>query len=181
MMAEYEEVRDSVDIPKNAGVKGFLETVEGILKLPRVQEIRIDARGKVDFRYFLRAGEERKPLEMDFATLLPYAVIRNNPVVELVDVDANAAVALGQLFDLAAADHLFPVAFVGGPGTTFWSWYETTTAISLHAREELYGVPFLSDRALEDYVLVLCAAYTRGAALIDTQRSYKLVIPKVQA
>jgi hypothetical protein len=178
-MTEYEEVRESVDVPKNAGVQGFLKTVEGILRLPRVQEIRIDARGKVDFRYFLREGEQHKPLEMDFETLLPYSIIRNNKVVELVDVDPNAAVAVGQLFDLAAADHLFPVAFVGGPGSLFWQWYETTTAIHLAAREELYGVPFLSDRALEDYVLVLCAAYTRSAALIDTQRSYKLVIPKV--
>jgi hypothetical protein len=179
-MAEYEEVNDVVEVPKNTGVQGFLKTVEEVLKLPRVQEIRIDARGRVNVRYFVREGEQKKPFGMDFETLLPYAIIRNNPVIELVDVDANAAIAIGQLFDLAAADHLFPVAFVGGPASLFWQWYETTTGFRLTSHEELYGVPFLSDRALEDYVLVLCAAYTRGAALIDTQRSYKLVIPQVQ-
>lgn len=179
-MAEYEEVRESVDVPRDTGVQGFLKTVEGILKLPRVQELHIDSRGKVDFRYFVQKGEQRKPLEIDFDSLLPYSIIRNSKLTELVDVSLNAAVGLGQLFDMAAADHLFPVAFVGGTQSLFWQWYEVTTAIGLASREEVYGVPFLVDRALEDYVLVLCAGYTRSAALIDTQRSYKLVIPQVK-
>jgi hypothetical protein len=46
--------------------------------------------------------------------------------------------------------------------------------------EEIFGLPFLRDRLLEDYVLILCAGFARGAALVDTQKSYKLVIPQVK-
>ncbi len=178
-MAEYEEVTGTVEIPKNVGVRGFLKAIEDILKLPRVQSIHIDARGKVEYRHFMREGDPLKPLEIDFATLQPYAVIRNSRVVELGDPDPNAAVAVGQLFDSAAADHLFPVAIVAGANTQFWRWYESTTTIDPSTHEELYGVPFVIDRQLEDHVIVLCAAYTRAAALVDTQKSYKLVIPQV--
>lgn len=179
-MTEYQEVRDTIEVPKNTGRQGFLRAIEDILKLPRLQGINIDARGKVDFRYYLREGEPKKALETDFETLEPYAIIRNSILRELVEPDENAAVALGQLFDGAATDHLFPVAFVGGASSLFWAWYEETTGLALGSREELYGIPFLNDRSLEDYVLVLCAGFTRGSALIDTQRSYKLVIPEVK-
>ena len=180
MKADFEEIRESIDVPKNTGVTGFLQTVEGILRLPRVQEIRIDSKGKVDYRYFLREDEEKKPLEMDFDTLQPYAVIRNGVVVELETPHENAAVALGQVFAQMTADQLFPVAFVGGAASTFWQWYTASTGIELRTQDDLYGVPFLKERMLEDYMLVLCAAYTRHSALIDTQRSYKIVIPQVK-
>lgn len=178
-MAEYEEIKGVVEVPKNVGIRGFLKAIEDILKLPRVQGINIDARGKIEYRHYVREGEAHKPLEVDFSTLQPYAVIRNSKVVELGDPDLNAAVAVGQLFDLAAVDYLFPVALVAGANTQFWRWYETTTTIEPGSHEEFYGVPFLIDRQLEDHVVVLCAAYTRAAAMIDTQKSYKLVIPQV--
>jgi hypothetical protein len=177
-MAEYEEVTGVVEVPRNVGVKGFLKAIEDILKLPRVQAINVDARGKVEYRHYVREGDAPKPLEIDFETLQPMSVIRNSRVVELGDPDLNGAVAVGQLFSMAAVDHLFPVAMVAGANTKFWSWYEASTTIELPSREELYGVPFLTDRLIEDQVLVLCAAYTRSAALIDTQKSYKLVIPQ---
>lgn len=180
-MSEFEEVTETVEVPKNTGRAGFMRVIEDILKLPRVQDINIDSRGKVKYRYFLREGESKQPVTTDFKTLEPYSAIRNSIVQELVEPDDNAAVGVGQLFDGAAQDRLVPIAFVASPTTTFWTWYEETTGIALASREELYGVPFLSERALEDYVLVLCAGYTRGSALIDTQRSYKLVIPKVKA
>lgn len=178
-MTEYQEITGTVEIPKNVGVKGFLRALEDILKLPRVQEISIDARGKITYRHYVREGEPQRPLQVDFDTLQPYAVIRNSNVVELADPDLNAAVALGQLFNMAASDHLFPVAIVAGANTKLWTWYAVSTTLSLSSREELYGLPFLIDRHLEDNHVVLCAAYTRGAALIDTQKSYKFVIPEV--
>lgn len=180
MGLEYEEIRDSVEVPKNAGKQGFLRTIEELLTLPRLQEIRIDARGKVDFRYHLRDGEQKKSVEPNFEELLPYAVIRNSEVRELTEPDDNAAVAVSQLFDLASADHLFPVAFVAGPASTFWDWYRASTSIDPLSTEELYGLPILNDRQLEDYVLVLCAAFSRNAPLSDTRKSYKLVIPQVK-
>jgi hypothetical protein len=178
-MAEYEDVSGSVEVPKNAGIRGFLKVIEDILKLPRVQSIHIDSRGNVEYRHFLREGESSRPVATDFESLLPYAVIRNSRVAELSGASPNAAVALCQLFNMAAVDHLFPVALVGGANTQFWSWYATSTGVTPATQDQMYGVPFLRDRLLEDHVVVLCAAYTRSSALVDTQRSYKLVIPQV--
>lgn len=180
-MVPYSEVRGTVEVPKNAGKAGFLRAIESVLALPRLQEIRVDARGKVEFRYFLREGEEQKTTQPDFTDLLPYAVIRNSEVRELSQPDTNAAVAVSQLFDLVSADRLFPIAFAVGPSTTFWRWYRDSTDIDPLSTEELCGIPLLSDHLLEDYVLVLCAGFSRHAALADTQRSYKLVIPQVKA
>ena len=176
-MADYEEVTETIEIPKNVGIKGFTRAIEDILKLPRVQDIHIDARGRIEYRYYLREGESRRPLATDFESLTPYGVMRNGKVTELAAPSKNAAVALGQLFDAAAVDHVFATAMVGGANSKFWDWYKASTGIALLSREELCCVPFLADRMVEDHVLILCAAYSRGGALIDTQRSYKLVIP----
>lgn len=181
MTTQYSEVRDSIEVPKNSGIPGFLRALEDILRLPRLQELAVNAKGLVSFRYFLREGEQKKAVEVDFETLLPYAVVRNSEVRELVDVDENAAVAIGQLFDGASTDHLFPAVFVGAPDCRIWSWYEQTTGIELGSHEHLYGVPFVADRNFENHVLILCAAFMRSADLINTQRSYKLVIPEVKA
>lgn len=178
-MADYKEVTEVVEVPKNTGTKGFLRVVEGILKRPRVQSIEIDARGKVSYRYFARKGEENLPLNIDFETLTPHMALMHGTVVELADPSTHAPTAIGQLFDKATADHLYPVAFVGGAQTWLWDWYASTTHLELSSREELFGLPFLTDRAIPDESLVLGAAYARGAALIDLQKSYKIVIPRV--
>jgi hypothetical protein len=176
---DYKEVTETVEVPKNTGIRGFLHVVEGILKRPRVQGIEIDARGKVSYRYFARKGEENLPLSMSFDTLMPYMAIRSGTVVELADPSSHAPTAIGQMFDRAASDHLFPVAWVSGANTRLWDWYADTTELSPSSKEEFFGLPFLTDRAIPDETLILGAAYARGAALIDLQKSYKVVIPQV--
>jgi hypothetical protein len=176
---DYKEVTETVEVPKNTGTKGFLHVVEGILKRPRVQSIEIDARGKVSYRYFARKGEENLPLNTNFDTLMPYMAIRNGAVVELADPSSHAPTAVGQLFDMAAVDHLFPIAWAAGANTKLWDWYVDTTEFNPSSREEFFGLPFLTDRAIPDESLILGAAYARGAALIDLQKSYKIVIPQV--
>ena len=154
-MAEYEEVTGTIEVPKNVGIKGFLKAIEALLALPRVQSINIDARGQVEYRHFVREGEGNGPLEVTFDSLMPYAVIRNSRVVELGDPDLNAAVALGQLFNMAAADHLHPVALVGGANTHLWSWYESSTTIAptselafwIAAITCVIGMPYACSRA----------------------------------
>jgi hypothetical protein len=175
---EYQEVEETIEVPKNTGVDGFLSVVKGILNRPRVQGVIIDARGKVTYRYYVRKGQEHSPLNANFETLLPYMAIRNGTAVEL-EADPHASVAVGQLFDKVAVDHLFPVAFVGGAQSKFWNWYAHTANLDMSSREELYGLPFLTDRNIPDEVLILAAAYTRSASLIDIQKSYKIVIPQV--
>lgn len=179
-MAEYEEVEGVVEVPPNTGVAGFLKTLEGILKLPRVQSINIDVRGRVRFQRFIRDGEKNEPLAIDFETLLPSAIIRNGVVVELttpLEGHTNAAVAIGKLFNMMAVDKLNAVAFVGGANSHVWAWYKESTGNELVSHDELHGVPFVTDRHFEDHVLVLCAAYAKPATLIDIQKSYKLIIP----
>lgn len=179
-MAEYEEVKESVEVPKNVGLPGFMAAIAGILKLPRVQEINIDARGKIAYRFFRRPEEEKHALAVDFESLMPYAIIRNGKVVELAEPDENAAVALAQLLIQASIDHLFPVAFVGGAKTGVWRWLEVSTALHCPVRDELLGVPFYFDRNVEDHCLMLCAGYARGGSIADTQKSYKLVVPDMK-
>jgi hypothetical protein len=177
MSLEYTEVNEEIEVPRNVGASGFLRVVEGILKLPRVQKIEIDSRGKISFQYFTRKGEETPALKIDFETLRPYAAIRNGESMDEITPSTNAAIALGQLFDAAAVDHLFPVAFVAGVGTSFWRWAKSSGLI-LSSREELFGIPFLMDQLVPDSSLVLGAAYARGAALVDIRKSYKLVVPE---
>lgn len=176
---EYTEVDEEIEVPKGTGSAGFLQAISAILKLPRVQSINIDSRGKVSYRYFTRKGEDAPALKLDFESLKPYAAIRNSESVEeLSEPHATAAIALGQLFDAAAVDHLFPVAFATGASTSFWRWAKATDLL-LTSREELFGIPFMTDRLIPDSSLILGAAYARGAALVDIRKSYKLVIPEV--
>jgi hypothetical protein len=176
---EYKEIEAAVDVPANTGIKGFLYAIEGIIKLGRVQSIVVDAYGRITYRHFVREGEARAPLALNFETLSPSGVIRNSKLRELSPVSDNAAVAMSQLFHAAAIDHLNPVALVAGTTTNFWKWYEMSTGLVFTSHEELYGVPFLTDRMYEEHVLILCAAYPRAGALVDTQQSYKIVIPPV--
>jgi hypothetical protein len=176
---EYTEVDESIEVPKGTGSAGFLQAISGILKLPRVQSINIDSRGKVSYKYFVRKGEETPALKMDFASLKPFAAIRNSESVDEISPNVVAAIALGELFDAAACDHLFPTALVTGTNTLFWNWARATGLV-LTSREEVFGVPFMTDQQVPDSSLILGAAYARGAALIDIRKSYKLVIPEVK-
>lgn len=175
---DYEEKTATLEIPKGTGLEGFLRAIREILLLGRVQELHVDVRGKISYRYFAREGDTTT-LDVDFESLMPYAIVRNGVVVEVIPWGANAAVILGQIFARAAADHVYPVAWVGGAQTTFWHWFERTTGIANAITDELCGLPFLRDRMVEDSVLLLCTAYGRHAALIDTQRSYKILMPEV--
>jgi hypothetical protein len=180
MADEYEEVKGTTLVPQAAGIIGFLKTIESVLKLPRVQEININAKGEVAYRYFLKAGEEARTLDIDLESVLPAMVIRNSKLEELTNPAVSAPVALCQLFNLVARDRLHPVAFVAGPNTCLWDWYTQTAGFAPIRKDELQGVPLLVEKTYEEQTLVLCASYTRSAALIDTQSSYKLVIPKVK-
>jgi hypothetical protein len=175
-MPEYKEVQKTVTLPKGIGLDGYLLALRGILQRPRVQEISLSVGGEVTYRRFALPEEPEEEPGLVLETLLPYGVVRQRPIEEIPDVSPNAAVALGQLFACAAQDGLTPVLFVGGTDSRFWGWYQQSTGCRL-PREEIYGLPFLSDPAIEDDTLLLCSAYSRAATLSDTQKSYKIVTP----
>jgi hypothetical protein len=173
----YQEHSQSVEIPKGTGIEGFLRAIREILALPRLQEIHIDARGKVSYKYFLREGEEERTLALEFDSLMPYAIVRNGVVQEVLSNSTNVGVVLAQMFARAAADHMYSVAWVAGANTTFWRWFDASMGFKHASQDDLFGLPFLRDRMVEDSVLILCTAYGPRAALTDTQRSYKILIP----
>ena len=176
---EYQEHNEKIEVPKQSGVEGFLHALKAILTLPNVKKIEISSNGEVAYRYFLPKDAATAPLKVNFESLEPYAVIRNaGQVTELAFPDFNAAIALAQLFNMAAQDHLHPLALVGSPNSNLWAWYEETTSIKLLNKEGLFGLPFLGDRMIEDGTLVLCAGFARDGSLIDTHKSYKLCIPQ---
>jgi hypothetical protein len=178
-MPDYRKEEYSLEIPKNAGIVGFMRTLEGIIKLPRVQSIIVDARGKVSWSRFVMEGESA-PLGVDFEDLEPWAIIRNRTVVELPVHTANAALALGVMMDRVAIEGLRPIAFVSGADTIFRDWFKETTGYSPQS-DTVMGLPFYLDRNLPDSALILCAAYTPGAALSDIHKAYKIEMDYVAA
>lgn len=177
-MPEYTEHRDQIDVPRGTGREGFLRAIEALLKLPLIQEVKIDARGKVTYMRLLREGETPKPLEVDFETLQPMAVVRaSSKITELTLSADSAGLCLAQLFSAVSQDKLHPIAFIGGANTVFFAWYKATMGIVID-EENVYGLPFYRDRMADDYMLFLVAAYSRQASLIHVQKSYKILMPQ---
>jgi hypothetical protein len=173
-MSEYKLVTDTIEVPPNTGVDGFLYTLRELLKLPRLQSVKIDAKGKVTYERYIRE-DEKAPIGVDFADLEPWHIIRNAPVQEVRIRTSNPATALLLLFDSVRMEGYQPAAFVTGANTTLRYWLEMGTGQTLQpSMQTLFGVPIYTDRNCPDSVLVLCGAYTSGAPLVDTQKSYKI-------
>lgn len=186
-MTDYKEVTGRVQVPPNTGLEGFLSTIKQIIRRPRVQEIVIDSRGSVSFRRFVLEGEAvegpNNNFGVDFQDLQPWYIIRNAQLEEvLLPPNPNAAVAIGYLFEKAAADKLRPLAFATGANTSLWDWYQLTTGRALPRfiveGSPFFGLPVLTDRQIPDTALLLAAGYGRDAAFVDTQKSYKVEIPQ---
>ena len=179
MSPTHELKTETFEIPRNTGRAGFLYALEAILALPLVQGISIDARGKITFQRYVPAGGDELPmLALDFEKLMPYACVRNGDVSELPTVLSTPSHAIGRLFQVASRERLHPLAWVTGANTTLWEWLYAEEGLALENREELYGLPVLPDRYLEDYVLLLAAGYVRGGAISDVRKSFKIIMPQ---
>ena len=172
---DYELVTNSVEVPKNTGIEGFLHTLREILKLPLVQNINIDSKGKVTYKRYVADGE-RQVVGIDYSGMEPWYIARNAPdgVEELLHNSTNGAVTLTAMMDRASMEKLYPIAFVVSPNTVLWNWYNTTTGFSLGAAGRLCGLPLVTDRHIPDTALILCASFAREGALVDTQKAYKI-------
>lgn len=175
-MAEYKEITEKVEIPKNTGVEGFIATLRKILSLSRVQSIVINAAGRIQYSRVVREDEETHPLEVDLSTITPSGIVRNNELMELEE-DRDPAHAVARMLAQMSTEHLFPVAWVSGPGSTFWLWHEKAK-LNLPLRDEAYGLPFLYDAYFPPTTLVLCTGYTRGCGMIDVKKSFKVLMPE---
>lgn len=181
-MPEYKPHTETIEVPKNTGRKGFLHVIDKILQLDRVQEINIDARGNVTYSRFLR--EDFAPEAVDigpkisFETLMPYACVRNGTVEEITVGERHPSPAVAKMFQRVSNARLYPVAFICGANTTLWDWFKICENLEVENREEFYGLPLLPDRHVEDYVLILAAAYGRSADITEAQKSFKITMPQ---
>ena len=107
---------------------------------------------------------------------MPYAVVRSREVEELTPRSDSAATTVAELFAKAHMDGYNPTALVVGQNSYFRGWHAKSTGVVL-PKEEAYGLPLLADVQTPDEALILCAAYGKRAALIDTVKSYKVTIP----
>jgi len=171
---EYREVSNSIDVPRNTGTEGFIQTVRAILRRSRVQEIRITADGKVSYRRLVQ-GYEEPTLSVDLETLTPMAVARRSELHELtLPPSLPAAISISKMFDRFAIDQIFPVIWGVSPATVFWKWFEATSRSALHSRSHAFGLPVVADRHIPDTALLLFGARNPGASLIDTTNVLKL-------
>lgn len=182
---DLKEVEATINVPPNAGIPGFLRTLEQILKKPRVQSIQIDARGVIHFRHYVPEDEmdTAKNFGVDFADIQPYNIVRNADVREILlqSEPIPAAIVIGYLLDRCVTEQMRPLAFATGVGTTLWSWYTNTTGAQITTTSHFFGLPVMRDDKLPDTALILCCGYGRDAAFIDTRVAYKIEIPTEQS
>lgn len=180
---DYQEHTQTIRVPSNSGVDGFLRTLRDILKLSGVLDINIDARGKVTYRRAVpktEDGTSQFNIGVDFSGVQPHGVVRNAHVEEVTMYDGvSASVVVGALCDMARTVRLHPTAFVSGANSTFWEWHKASTGLLLRNRDHLYGLPFLSDRLIPDTALLLCAGFGRDSAFKDTRNVYKVEMPSM--
>lgn len=172
---EWKETTNSIEVPPNTGIDGFLYALKELLKRPRLQEIVVDARGKITYRQYVREDLPQSNIGLDFDHLSPGGVIRNAEAVELeVREGQNAGVILASMIDISISDQLHPVGFATGSNTVLWAWYRSTTGAFLRSKTTLLGLPLYTDRQIPDTALILCSAYGKDSSMIDTQRAYKV-------
>lgn len=178
-MDDYKEVTDTIEVPKNTGIDGFMHTVRTLLYKPRVQEIRIDARGTITCRRYAKQNDNQRNAGVDFEGLQPGSIVRNTVIEELPTyANVSAASVIGSLFDIVASEQLKPLAFMLGANSTLWAWYRHTSGVELRAKDTLHGLPVYADRYIPDTALIIVAGYGRDAALIDARKSYKIEMPQ---
>ena len=181
-MSDLQLVTQSIDVPKNTGIEGFMLTLRELLKLPRLQSVNIDAKGRVTYKRYAEEGERQK-IGVDYEGVEPWHIARNAPdgVEELLLSSPNAAVTLTAVLDRASGEKMFPTAFVASPNTILWKWYQYTTGFALGAQRHLCGLPIHFDRHIPDTALILCSSFVREGALVDTQKAYKIEMNYVVA
>lgn len=171
-MEGYAEQTHTISVPKSTGIDGFLKTLRGILALPRVQSISIDSKGAVKYSRYVREGENDAPVNVDYAGLEPWNIIRNGELEPIgVHPLTPAPAVIAVMFDHVIRAGLTPIAFATGAASEFWSWHEHSAGLSLVRQNSAYGLPIYMDRQMPDHALVLCAAYVKGG-LTDCHRFF---------
>lgn len=171
-MPEFELKRDSIDVPRNTGVEGFIHTIRTILRMSRVQSILIESKGKVTYERYVNGEEPVEYGDIGFEDLEPWSIIRNGDVMELAPPGTPTAVCWG-VFRMAAHDGLIPTSWVTGANSILDMWISLDGAPSTDGKT-LFGLPIHRDRHIADTMLIMTSGFTKEAGLVDTQKSYKV-------
>ncbi len=169
----YEEV---MEVPREVGLEGFIRALREILKLPRVQHIHIDVRGKIEYAFFMQRGEEKRVVTMNFSTLMPMALVRNAEVAEVPGQHRTPGNAVSSMFNAAQVAHLIPIGFVVGANSHLWDWL-THHSMQAPSQSSFFGLPVHTDRSCPDEALILCTAFRRDAELVEMKKAFKITIP----
>ena len=172
---DYVERTDEVDVPKNTGVPGLNKLLtEMLTEIPRIKEITIKSNGKVRYTWYAPVGAPEKILQIQFESLMPYAVIRNAAVAEVTP--RYPYMRLSALFMACEKDHLYPICFVAGTDSLLQKWLVSAFGLEYEHMESIYGYPLLLDKDVPDDVLILCASFGRTNQLADTYCCYKVLL-----
>lgn len=177
-MAELELKNETLEIPKNTGVSGFLHAIKGILTLPLVQSLNVDKKGKVTYQVYVPKGEADFGPTISFESLMPYACVRNGMVKELTSNEKNPTLTIAKIFQAVSRQRLYPIAWVTGANTTLWDWFRNLAGIEMESEEDFFGLPVLLDRYVDDYVLLLATAPGRTTDMAETHTSFKIIMPQ---
>lgn len=178
-MQGYTSLEETMTVPLNTGVEGFLLAMRKILRLPKVQEVHIDLAGRVRVTRLIRDDEEPQAWEVDFSSLTPMQILRHQIIVELEGGD-NPTLAIARLFQRASQEHMVPIAFAAGAPSSFWRWQEKAAGLAIpFDQSEAYGLPVFYDANIDQSVLILCTAHTRGGNMIDVKKGFQIRVPEV--
>jgi hypothetical protein len=177
-MSEYTPIEVSVDVPLNTGVEGFLLALKKILRLSRVTDIYINDKGHVTYKRWVREEDDAESnVEIDFETVSPMSVIRNNEIEDLGFLPDDTALSrIAYMFYKSAVDQMYPLAIVIGADSVLPSWFKQSSNIDVIG-SQFYGLPLIKDRSVSDDLLLLCTSYGRGGSIVDIRKTYKITMP----
>jgi hypothetical protein len=179
---EFEQVSEVVEVPRHSGKEGFVQLIRTILNLGHVQDIHVQANGKVTYKYLAAKDVERPAFnpEQLFERVSPSCVVRNSILQEIVvDVKANAMETLFRVMRIARLDRVETISWVTGADTILPVWLTKRSTIPedvIRPYDVLMGLPVWKDRMLPDESLILCCGSNLGADLADTTHSYKIAM-----
>lgn len=179
-MSDYRQVERTVSVPPESGVDGFLLAIRNILSLSRVTELKVHGKCEVTYTRWVRSEDEANAnLRMDFESVTPFNVIRNNEIVDygIVSDYHIPTVVLCNLIHKLAEDHFYPTAFVIGANSGFFDWLESGGVSLPKNANRVLGYQLLRDRFVDDVTVLLGAAYGPGGSIIDTRVTYRLLLP----
>lgn len=151
-----------IDIPAGYGLEPLLKIVRDLLGHRNILSISVRV-GAVEYTMLAEAEDESGalPTSIDLDTVSPYTVVRSNALFSAIVREETLLSTLLSAIQHVSSRKLWPVGWLTSPTSLFWR--QIQTEYYLDNQEDLLGFPVYLDPQLDDDVVVLAAARTRGA------------------